>query len=53
MTVAKDPKSLLGDVPKLESVFFQTRMNLESSSVDNLFTNKFPMNHSRYKFMLL
>uniref|UniRef100_A0A1Y1LM91 Condensin complex subunit 2 n=1 Tax=Photinus pyralis TaxID=7054 RepID=A0A1Y1LM91_PHOPY len=53
ITVAKDPTSLLSDVSKLESVFFQTRLDLEASSTDNLFTNKLPMHLSGHKFMLL
>ncbi|KAF5270534.1 hypothetical protein FQR65_LT05432 [Abscondita terminalis] len=52
-TVAKDCNSLISDVPKLESVFFQTRMDLEASTTDNLFTNKLPMHPSGYKYMLL
>ncbi|KAK4874775.1 hypothetical protein RN001_014135 [Aquatica leii] len=53
VTVTKDANTLVADVPKMESVFFQTRMDLEASSTDNLFTNKLPMHPSGYKFMLL
>ncbi|KAK5641201.1 hypothetical protein RI129_009748 [Pyrocoelia pectoralis] len=53
ITVAKDPKSLICDVSKMESVFFQTQLDLEASSTDNLFTNKLPMHLVGYKFMLL
>lgn len=52
-TLVKNPSSLLGDITKLESVFFQTNVNLKSSAVENLFTNRVPMNHSKYKFMFL
>ncbi|KAF5283520.1 hypothetical protein FQA39_LY17335 [Lamprigera yunnana] len=53
MTVAKDPKTLLGSIPKMESVFFQTRVDLTASSTDNLFTNKLPTHFLGHKFMLL
>ncbi|KAL3278245.1 hypothetical protein HHI36_013583 [Cryptolaemus montrouzieri] len=52
-TVAKDPKNLLAPVPKLESVFFSTRIDSNLSTVENLFTNKLPMDKSCYKFMVM
>ncbi|KAF2895912.1 hypothetical protein ILUMI_10266 [Ignelater luminosus] len=52
-TLVKDPNSLLDDIVKLKSVFFQTHINLESSIAENLYTNRIYMNHSKYKFMLL
>ncbi|KAK9871247.1 hypothetical protein WA026_011521 [Henosepilachna vigintioctopunctata] len=52
-TISKDPKNLLAPVPKLESVFFSTRINSDMSTVENLFTNRLPMDKSCYKFMVL
>lgn len=52
-TIAKDSNTLLGDVPKLESIFFQTRVDMESSNIENLFTNKMHFNPAGYKVMIM
>ncbi|KAJ8947872.1 hypothetical protein NQ318_010018 [Aromia moschata] len=53
LTIAKDPTSLVGPLPKLESVFFSKRNDTSSSAVDNLSNNKLWMDSSGYRFMLL
>lgn len=50
-TIAKDPSSLLGPIPKGDSTFFQTQSKSELSAVDNLFTNRFPTDASGYRFI--
>lgn len=50
-TIAKDIKTLLGPIQKVESTFFQTQSRSDLSSIDNLFTSRFPMDPSGYKFL--
>ncbi|XP_018565180.1 condensin complex subunit 2 [Anoplophora glabripennis] len=52
-TISRDPKTLQGPLPKLDTVFFSTRTDVESSAIDNLFTNRLKMDNLGYKFMLL
>lgn len=48
--IAKDPDSLLSPIHKVDTTFFQTQSRADLSTIDNLFTTRFPRDASGWKF---
>ncbi|XP_056631792.1 condensin complex subunit 2-like [Diorhabda sublineata] len=50
-TINRNPKGNLGKLPKLEPTDFTTRINADTGTIDNLFTNS--LKETSYSFILL
>lgn len=48
--IAKDPDSLLTSIHKVDTTFFQTQSRADLSTIDNLFTTRFPRDTTGWKF---
>lgn len=50
-TIAKDIKTLTEPITKLSAQYFQSNSVLKLSTIDSLFTSRFPLDRSGYRLL--